>query len=116
MKPMTRRLYSLFLLAPAAVLAADPAPEHKAPQTEDIPPPPPVVESGQVIEPEVTIKQDQKGTTYEYRVNGRLTLVRVVPKVGPPYYFVDTNNDGVLDTREEGPVTDSVNQWILFRW
>jgi len=112
---MKSRLLTLLLLSPAAVLAADGA-KDAAPITENVPPPPPVMESGQVIEPEVTIKQDQKGTTYEYRVNGQLTLVRVVPKVGPPYYFVDTNNDGVLDMREEGPVKNSVNQWILFRW
>lgn len=112
---MKRRLLSLMLMSPAAVLAADQAADQ-APMTQDIPPPPPVVQSGETIEPEVSIKQDEKGTTYEYRVNGRLTLVRVIPKVGPPYYFVDTNNDGVLDTREEGPVNSSVNQWILFRW
>jgi len=109
---MKRRLLSLLLpLLPASALAAEPAAV-----TEDIPPPPPIVESGQVIEPEVTIKQDDKGTTYEYRVNGQLTLVRVVPKVGPPYYFVDSDNDGVLDMQQQGPVNSSVNQWILFRW
>lgn len=108
---MNRRLLSLLLIAPTAALAADPAP-----MTEELPPPPPIVESGQVIEPEVTIKQDEKGTTYEYRVNGQLTLIRVVPKVGAPYYFVDSDGDGELDTRREGPVNDAVNQWILFRW
>jgi hypothetical protein len=108
---MNRRLLSLLLIAPTAALAADPAP-----MTEELPPPPPIEESGQVIEPEVTIKQDEKGTTYEYRVNGQLTLIRVVPKVGAPYYFVDSDGDGELDVRREGPVNDAVNQWILFRW
>lgn len=108
---MKRRLISLLLTLPAAALAAD-----EAPITEDVPSPPPVVESGQVIEPEVTIKQDERGTTYEYRVNGQLTLVRVIPKVGPPYYFVDSDGDGELDIRRQGPVTEAVNQWILFRW
>ena len=106
-----KRLLSLLMMMPLGAMAEEPAAI-----TEDIPPPPPIVESGQVIEPEVTIKQDEKGTTYEYRVNGRLTLLRVVPKVGPPYYFVDSNNDGVLDMEQKGPVYDSVNQWILFRW
>lgn len=100
----------LFAFLPMVALAAEPAPE-----SQDIPPPP-VLESGEVIEPEVTITQSEKGTTYEYRVNGQLTLVRVVPAVGPPYYFVDSNGDGELDMRQEGPVKDSVNQWILFRW
>ncbi len=104
-------VYSLMLTAPMVVLAQQPEPI-----IEDIPPPPAVIEDGQGIEPEVTITQSEKGTTYEYRVNGQLTLVRVVPAVGPPYYFVDSNGDGELDMRQEGPVTDSVNQWILFRW
>jgi hypothetical protein len=107
---MNRHLLSLLLLMPAVALAADPEP-----LTENVPPPP-VLQSGEAIEPEVTIKQDEQETVYEYRVNGQLTLVRVIPKVGPPYYFVDSDGDGELDMRREGPVNDSVNQWILFRW
>jgi hypothetical protein len=107
---MNRRLFSLMLLLPAVSLAADPEP------ITDSVPPPPVVQSGEALEPEVTIKQEGKETIYEYRVNGRLTLVRVIPPFGAPYYFVDSDGDGELDMRREGPVNDSVNQWILFRW
>lgn len=107
---MKRFLSCLLLLMPAVVLAADPAP-----LTEEVPPPP-VLESGEAIEPEVTIRQEGKETVYEYRVNGKLTLVRVIPPFGAPYYFVDSDGDGKLDMRREGPVNDSVNQWILFRW
>jgi hypothetical protein len=108
---MNRRLLTLLFLTSTAAMAV-----QAATPTEELPPPPPIEESGQVIEPEVTIKQDEKGTTYEYRVNGQLTLVRVVPKVGAPYYFVDSDGDGELDIRREGPVDEAVNQWILFRW
>lgn len=111
---MNRNLLSLLLImlavAPGAVTAADAEP------ITDTVPPPPVLQSGEAIEPEVTIRQEGKETIYEYRVNGQLTLVRVIPAFGPPYYFVDSDGDGELDMRREGPINDSVNQWILFRW
>jgi hypothetical protein len=107
---MNRRLFSLMLLLPAVALAADPEP------ITDSVPPPPVLQSGEALEPEVTIKQEGQETIYEYRVNGELTLLRVIPPFGAPYYFVDSDGDGELDMRREGPVDDAVNQWILFRW
>jgi hypothetical protein len=80
------------------------------------PPPPPQLESGQPLEPEVTIRRTDRETIYEYRRNGQLFLVRVQPTVGPPYHFVDVNGDGNLDYRPGEPVRDNINQWILFRW
>lgn len=83
-----------------------------------LPPPPPVVkEGGETIEPEVTIIKNEKKTVYEYRVNGQVYMVRVVPAVGKPYYFLDTNGDGELDIEKTGePTNDAINQWVLFRW
>ena len=82
----------------------------------DAPPPPPPVQSGEPLEPEVTIRRTGQETVYEYRRNGQLVMVRVVPRVGPPYYFVDTNGDGSLDYQPGEPVRNNVNQWILWQW
>ena len=82
----------------------------------DAPPPPPPLQSGEPLEPEVTIRRTERETIYEYRQNGRLVLVRVQPRFGPPYHFVDVNGDGSLDYRPGEPVRDNVNQWILWRW
>lgn len=80
------------------------------------PPPPPPLVSGEPLEPEVTIRRTEQETVYEYRLNGQLYLVRVQPRFGPPYHFVDVDGDGSLDYRPGEPVRDNVNQWILFRW
>ena len=85
-------------------------------QAVEAPPPPPPLQSGEALEPEVTIRRTEREVIYEYRQNGQLVLVRVQPAVGPPYHFVDTDGDGELDYRPGEPVRDSVNQWVLKRW
>ena len=85
-------------------------------QAIDAPPPPPQLQSGEALEPEVTIRRTPRETVYEYRRNGQLFLVRVQPRVGPPYHFVDVDGDGALEYRPGEPVHDNINQWILFRW
>ncbi len=81
------------------------------------PEPPPVLHSGEPLEPEVTIRETRTEKIYEYRLNGRLVMVRVQPRVGPPYYFVDRDGDGELEyTRDDPTKGPNVNQWILFRW
>jgi hypothetical protein len=83
----------------------------------EAPPPPPVLHSGDSLEPDVTIRETRKEKIYEYRVNGRLVMVRVQPKVGPPYYFVDQDGDGELEYTTDDPTKGpNVNQWVLFRW
>ena len=82
----------------------------------DAPPPPPPLQSGEPLEPEVTIRRTERETIYEYRRNGQLFLVRVQPIVGPPYHFVDVNGDGELDYRPGEPLRDNIQQWILWRW
>jgi len=84
---------------------------------EDPPPPPPPVEEGEEdLEPEVTIRQQGSKTIHEYRINGRLYMVKIVPKKGPPYYLLDLDGDGEMDTQEDDPNGVVVPQWVLFRW
>jgi hypothetical protein len=106
---------------PTAGAAAPPAAEGSAPapsaQTGPVPPggePSPA--TGEAVEPEITIREERGQTIYEYRVNGQLYMVRVQPQIGPPYYFLDTKGDGIVDTRSDAPMDSSVNQWILFQW
>lgn len=96
-------------LLTAAAVAEDPVPLSA-------PSPPPPLQSGEPLEPEVTIRRTEREIIYEYRRNGELFMVRVQPRVGPPYHFVDMNNDGILDYRPGEPVRNNINQWILFRW
>ncbi len=105
-----RVVAAMLLLAAGSALAAD------GPTPISAPPPPPQLQSGEALEPEVTIRRTGKEVIYEYRRNGQLFLVRVQPRFGPPYHFVDTNGDGDLDYRPGEPVRNNINQWMLWRW
>ena len=72
---------------------------------------PPSAESA----PTVNIRSVEGDTVEEYRVNGRLTMVKVRPKNGAEYTLVDSNGDGKLDRRDsEGPVAPVY--WTLYEW
>ncbi len=86
----------------------------------DIPPPPPYLEGtddGDVMEPEVEIIRRGETTIEEYRINGELYMVRIVPQNAPPYYLVDSDGDGQLETRrDELSPNVAPPAWVLFRW
>ena len=56
--------------------------------------------------------QDNGDVVYEYRVQGQLRMVKVVPVRGPTYYLVDRNGDGRVDPKDGGPAT----YYRLFSW
>jgi len=58
---------------------------------------PPKVQDEQV-EPTVTIREEEAGRVEEYSVNGKVYMVKITPKVGAPYYYIDTDGDGSLET------------------
>jgi hypothetical protein len=105
-------LATLLLLAlPYGAVAEEPAPLPAPPNL------PPQVESGEVLEPEVTIIESDKGTIQEYRINGRLYMVKITPVAGPPYYLLDNDGDGTMDVRQEAhPAKIAIPQWVLFSW
>lgn len=113
---MRRIAISLIALAPCAAWSIDPPPQNTAPLPEqpDIPPP---VESGENLEPDITIIKKGKDTIEEYRINGRLYMVKIKPSIGPPYYMVDTNGDGNLDVRRSDvAISMEIPRWVLFSW
>lgn len=87
---------------------------------EPVPEPPQLpdpLESGEVIEPEVTIIRKDDATIEEYRINGRLFMVKVIPVVGKPYYLVDNNGDGRMDARMNDLTNGFVvPQWVILSW
>lgn len=65
-------------------------------------------------EPQITITHDGDATYYEYRVNGVLKEIKVVPVAGEPYYLVPKGESGELI--RVGEPTVLTPKWILFRW
>lgn len=79
---------------------------------------PPVVlnEVDVEAEPEIRILRDPQGKKEEYRVNGRLYMIKVIPSIGAPYYLYDEDGSGEmkrLDHRADRPV---VPRWVLFNF
>lgn len=82
---------------------------------------PPVIpeplQDGESIEPDINIIQKEDRTIEEYRVNGQLYMIKVTPVRGYPYYLMDTDGDGSLETTQHE--LDSgllVPNWILLEW
>jgi hypothetical protein len=102
----------LLLCLPAVCFAADePA---AVPEPPELPLP---VQSGEEMEPDITIIRKGTETIQEYRRNGRLYMVKIIPQVGPPYYMLDTNGDGEMDVKKNDiDKTSKINMWKLFEW
>ncbi|MBY4678686.1 DUF2782 domain-containing protein [Marinobacterium arenosum] len=65
-------------------------------------------------EPQITIRHDEGKTFYEYRINGELREIKVVPSRGKPYYLVPADSrDGFIRVEESQLL---IPKWILFRW
>ena len=121
---MPKRKLSIGAVAACLLLAAQ-TPVAVSAQTgnsqlEAVPEPPPLppkVQSGETLEPDVTIIQRERETVHEYRFNGRLYAVRVVPENTPAYYLVDADGDGNLETRTRELTPDFlIPAWVLFSW
>lgn len=105
---------------------AAPPEEGEQTQTEEaVSPPTPLPpsesresdDSRNIPQPEVNIIQRKDMRIEEYRINGRLRYVKITPKQGKPYYLVDRDGDGDLETRHDDiDGVPPINEWILLEW
>lgn len=88
-----------------------------SPQSADIPTlPDEADDSRNIPQPEVRIIRKKDTVIEEYRVNGQLRFIKITPSIGNPYYMVDMDGDGVLETRNDDFANPPINQWILLEW
>ncbi len=113
---MRRLLLLCFIFITFPALAVDERPPTLDPVPE-VPDPPLPVESGEELEPDITIIRKPKKTIQEYRRSGRLYMIKVIPDIGPPYYFIDADGDGNVDVRGTDMDKGSrVNMWKILEW
>lgn len=100
------------------LLMSAPAPAEEAEDLAPLPELPSLPERSDAIEPEIKIIQKGEDLVEEYRINGKLYQIKVIPRVGLPYYLVDADGDGEFERRFEGPVDSGmlIPSWVLFRW
>ncbi len=88
-------------------------------EDRDEAPLPPKVQDEE-FEPTVTIREEPDRQIEEYRRNGQIYMVKITPKGGLPYYYVDTDGDGRLEIDESSssragdpvqPVFWKIKEW-----
>jgi len=115
---MHPRLASLlFAVTLGWMLGAVAQPAPPPPKLEPLPeplPPPPQVAADPDLEPQVTIVQRENETVEEFRVKGRLTMLKVTPRHGRPYYLVPEGPDGSFVRHDSLDTGLRVPMWLLY--
>ena len=102
--------------------AADSAPSAEAPQPESAPkrearPKPVVRPTGPPPEfrgPDVTLIASEERSVYEFRQNGQLRMIKVVPKFGKPYYLAPRDpTTGFGDLEQADSL---IAEWVLWEF
>ncbi len=85
-------------------------------QLEPVPviPPPPGMVQDPSLEPQVTILQRGHDRVEEFRVRGKLYMVKVTPPHGTPYYLLDPTGNGQFQRMNEITPNLLVPLWVLF--
>ena len=105
-----RRLLFVLLSALALNVAAQTRPPKLEPLPEPPPPPPGVSDA---MEPQVTITKRGEDKAEEFRMNGKLYMVKVTPSVGPIYYLIDTVGTGQWTRQDPNASALRVPMWVI---
>jgi hypothetical protein len=89
-------------------------PPPKLEPLPEAPPAPPEVAADPELEPQVTTIQRENETIEEYRVNGQLSMVKVTPRHGRPYYLVADIANGGFVRRDSLDSGLRVPLWVLW--
>jgi hypothetical protein len=97
----------LALLFSGAAVAATPS--DRPPDLKPVPDGPPGPEDA----PAVTIKPSPQGRVVEYRANGKLYMLKIIPRVGKPYYLIDNRGDGQFARHESLDSGMRPPMWVI---
>jgi len=109
-----RRLLLLTFLLAAPAFAQKAPPKDLQPLPE--PPPPPAGSSDDSLEPQVTIVKRANETVEEYRMGGKLYMMKVTPAHGRPYYLIDHRGDGTFSRQDSFDSGLRVPQWVIHQF
>ena len=105
-------LASVLLFAAGSAGAAD-KPANLQP-LPDVPPPPVAATGDAELVPQVTNTTRGEDKVEEYRINGRLYMIKVTPPHGVPYYLVDEKGEGVMTRRDNVGPNVKPPMWVIF--
>jgi len=98
------------------VAAQKAPPPPKLEPLPEPPAPPPQVAADPELQPQVTIIEQENETVEEFRVNGRLTMIKVTPKHGRPYFLVADRATGAFVRRDSLDSGLRVPLWLLYEF
>ncbi len=112
-------ILSVFLAAAMAANGAETAKSEKPTQKTEAPIPEKIPDKNKdENEPTVRIRTNDNGDVVEeYRQGGMVTMVKVTPTRGKPYYIMDNNGDGRLDRADAEAAGGVVPvSWVIATW
>ena len=106
-----RRLIVVLLSAVALNVAAQTRPPKLEPIPE--PPPPPAGSLNEALEPQVTITKRGEDKVEEFRMSGKLYMMKVTPPHGVPYYLIDNAGNGTWSRQDSRDSGLRVPMWVI---
>ncbi|MDD4929036.1 MAG: DUF2782 domain-containing protein [Gallionella sp.] len=73
-------------------------------------------EADTVDDAEIIITRQTELTVEEFRMGNRLYMIKVTPKIGAPYYLVDSHGDGKFARQESLDSGFRAPQWVIHRF
>src|SRR6516164_9370990 len=117
MRTLAASLLLIATLAWTLGAAAQKAPlPPKLEPVPEAPPPPPQVAADPELQPQVTIVERENETIEEFRVNGRLKMIKVTPRHGRPYFLVADRTTGAFVRRDSLDSGLRVPLWLLYEF
>ena len=110
-----RSTLAALLLAVALPVAA----QQAKPQLQPLPAPPPPpagFEPDPALEPQVTIYKRGTDTVEEYRLNGRVYMIKITPTAGKPYFLVDNVGNGKFVRHDDYDTGLRPPSWVIFQF
>jgi hypothetical protein len=110
-------LLTATLLAAALPVAAQSG--SKPPVLQPLPeplPPSQGYELNPLLEPQVTILKRGTDTVEEYRIGGRLYMIKVTPARGAPYYMIDYSGDGNFVRQDKFDSGIRPPMWVIYQF
>ncbi len=115
---INRKLLLLGLLGMLLSVSFVVAQESEPPQEALEPPPLPPKIRSEEEPPVVSIRTEEDKIIEEYRQNGRLYMVKITPKKGISYYYMDLDGDGNLELQphDDGFSPVAPAMWKIKEW
>jgi hypothetical protein len=108
-----RRFLPLLLLCALPAIADSATPPAGLQPLPEPPAPPAGYEPDLSLEPQVTITKRGEDKVEEFRMHGKLYMMKVTPPHGVPYYLIDEKGTGNFVRQGEVSPSILVPMWLL---